>query len=114
MPISIQERLQEYYRRLSDHPPVSSAPEALMLVINLLNEVEDELSGLPRIDPPPSPSQPDGRMYPPLQDYIEYNPDGSIWARSKAHNIKISADGSIQILNRRSQQIELEKPGVRL
>jgi hypothetical protein len=113
-PISIQERLQEYYRRLKESPPASSATEGLELVINLLNEVEDELSGLPRTDPPPSPGKPDGRMYPPLADYTARNSDGSILARTKAHSINISADGSIQILNRRSQQVELEKTGARL
>jgi len=36
------------------------------------------MSGIPRKNPPPAPNMPDGRMYPPLDDFTIRNPDGSI------------------------------------
>lgn len=111
-PIPITQRLEEYFRRLRDAPPASSADEGLTLVCNLLDKVEDELSGIPKKDPSPAPDMPDGRMYPPLADYVKRCSDGSLIARSRAHNIKIEADGSITILNRKSGKIEMMKPGV--
>ena len=109
--LSISQRLTEYFRRLSDAPPASSAAEALTLVCDLLDQVEDELSGILKQDPPPSPGMSDGRIYPPLADYIKLHPDGSLTARSRSHNIEIGADGTITIVNRRSKYLEIFKAG---
>lgn len=45
--------------------PASSAEQALELLASVLNQVEDELSGIPF---QPERWQNDGRMYPPLAD----------------------------------------------
>ncbi len=107
--VSIHERLKEFYRRLNQASPAKSADEALKLVCDTLNQVEDELSGISRQNPPPSPNKPDGRMYLPLEDYTKRNSDGSITAKSKAHTINIGSNGSITIINRRTKKIEFQK-----
>ncbi len=109
----ISQRLQEYFRRLTDAPPADSADEALSLVCDLLDQVEDELSGIPKQDPSPAPNMSDGRMYPPLADYVNRHPGGSLTARSRAHTIEIGADGTITIINRRSKNVEIIKHGAR-
>jgi hypothetical protein len=111
---SIALRLQEYFRRLTDAPPASSADEALALVCDLLDEVEDELSGIPKREPPPSPGMSDGRMYPPLADRIKHYPDGGLIAISRAHTVEIASDGSITIVNKKSKEIEIIKAGRRV
>ena len=78
-----QQRLDEYYNRLRRQPPSTTAEEALDRLEQTLIEVEDELSGIPRSDPPPPPRMPDGRMYPPQEDNITRNPAGSITAYTK-------------------------------
>jgi len=55
--------LDEYFRRLDKGSAPSSADDALQRVNRTLDEVEDELSGVPR-NPNPG-LEPDGRMYPP-------------------------------------------------
>lgn len=107
--VPIQKRLEEFYHRLDKASSAKSADEALKLVCDTLNQVEDELSGIPCKNPPPSPSEPDGRMYPPQEDYTKRNNDGSITAKSKAHTIDISSNGSITIINRRTKKIEFQK-----
>jgi hypothetical protein len=109
--IPIQQRFQEYLERLNSSPPADSADSALQQLRYYLEQVEDELSGIPKKSPPPTPNMPDGRMYPPLEDYIRRNSDGTISARSKGHNISIGADGSITITDRKTGEIVLNKPG---
>jgi hypothetical protein len=109
--LPIPRRLEEYFNRLGKAERANSAEEGLKQVQEILNQVEDELSGIPKQSPPPPPNMPDGRMYPPLEDFITRNPDGSISARSRGHNINISSDGSITITNRTSGNIEFSKPG---
>ncbi|MDJ0648976.1 MAG: hypothetical protein QNJ60_09730 [Xenococcaceae cyanobacterium MO_188.B19] len=107
--VPIQERLEEFYRRLDKASSAKSADEAFKLVCDTLNQVEDELSGIPCKNPPASPSKPDGRMYPPQEDYTKRNNDGSIEARSKGHKIEIGSNGSITIINKKTQKIEFQK-----
>jgi hypothetical protein len=61
------ERLEKFYERLRDAPASSSRTEALALIARILNEVEDEMSGIPynpRVYEDRS-APTDGRMYPP-------------------------------------------------
>ena len=60
-----QQRLDEYYNRLRRQSLSTTAGGALDRLEQTLMEVEDELSGVSRSDPPPPPRMPDGRMYPP-------------------------------------------------
>jgi hypothetical protein len=109
--VPIPQRIQEYYRRLREAPNARSAEEGLQQVRDILNKVEDDLSGIPMKNPPPPPKMPDGRMYPPLDDFTTRHPNGSITAESRGHKIKIGADGSITITSKKSEQVEFSKPG---
>ena len=106
-----QQRLEEYYNRLRGQQPSTNAQRALDRLEQTLIEVEDDLSGIPRSDPPPPRNTTDGRMYPPLDDSIIRNTDGSISATTKRHDIEIGNDGSITIRNRQTGQIDFQQPG---
>lgn len=105
------QRLTEYYNRLRGQPPSTTAEEALARVRNTLTQVEDELSGIPRQEPPPPPNRPDGRMYPPFEDRITVHPYGRITAQTRGHDISIGKDGSITITNRQTGRVEFQQPG---
>ncbi len=107
---TIRQRIDEFYKRLKKAPKAKNADEALGQVRSKLDEVEDELSGVPKKNPPPPPKESDGRMYPPLDDFIKRNADGSITATTRGHNIKLGADGSITITSRKTGDIEFQKP----
>ena len=109
-PATIPERLREFFKRLREEPKATNADEALAQLNRTLNAVEDELSGVVRKDPPPAPNMPDGRMYPPLADNIVRNADGSLSARTRGHNIRCGADGSITITNRKTGNVDFHKP----
>lgn len=111
MPLSMAERLQEYYRRLAADPPAVSVSEAMDQMSRRLDEVEDEASGIPKQSPPPQPEQPDGRMYPPQEDSIRRMADGGIAARTRGHRVVIGRDGSIVVTNLTTGQVEFTKPG---
>lgn len=107
---TLRERLDEFYRRLLAAPKTSTADEALSLLGRTLNEVEDELSGVAKADPPPPPpGEADGRMYPPQEDFIRRYPDGSLTAETRRHTIDITADGQITIRHRRTGDVEFER-----
>ena len=59
---SRSERLAEFFRRLMQAPPARSYDEAFGQVSRILNEVEDELSG---VEYNMKNAGFDGRMYPP-------------------------------------------------
>lgn len=106
-----KQRLEEYYNRLRGQSPSTTAEEALGRVVQTLIEVEDDLSGIPRSDPPPAIGQSDGRMYPPQADNILRHADGTITAASRRHDILIGDDGSITITNRRTGQVDFHQNG---
>jgi hypothetical protein len=109
MAVSMQERLNEVYRRLAASEPPISAAESLKRICRILNEVEDEFSGVSRQDPPPVPGEGDGRMYPPQSDFTTRHEDGSITAITKNHLIEIAVNGEIVIKNRRTNGVEFPK-----
>lgn len=111
IPLTRTQRLTEYFNRLRQQPASRTAEETLVRLSQTLMEVEDELSGIPRQEPPPPPNRPDGRMYPPQADNIRRLPDGSITARTAGHRIEIGADGSITIRNVRTGDIDFHQPG---
>lgn len=94
MGTSRRERLDELYRRLAIAPAPTSAEAALELICRTLEKVEDEMSGIPKADPPPQPGSDDGRMYPPQGDYVDRKMDGGITARTRRHRIIISPNGT--------------------
>jgi hypothetical protein len=109
--MTIGERLAEFYRRLSTLPAAQSASEALDQISQTLEEVEDQLRGIPKQSPPPPPDMPDGRMYPPLANFTRTMPGGGMEARTRGHVIHLGPGGSIGIRNKRNGAIEFEKPG---
>jgi hypothetical protein len=62
-----RERLTEIYRRLALATPAASGTDALDLIALTMNQVEDQLSGVP-FDP--ENWQNDGRLYPPQPDSL--------------------------------------------
>ena len=109
-----KERLQEFYRRLHLAPHAHSSNEALRQIQRIMYKVEDELSGIPRREPPPAPDEPsDGRMYPPIGDepFTLELPDGGKRIRTAGHSIILTDDGGIEIINRKTGVTEFKKAG---
>ncbi|MES4904606.1 MULTISPECIES: hypothetical protein [unclassified Streptomyces] len=98
--LSPPERLAIVYQRLEELGPTRSARAALHQLSTVLNQVEDEYSGVPR-DPNPG-LKFDGRMYPPREDFIHHTPDGGLEATTKGNKIYLSADGQLRIDSRRT------------
>lgn len=87
----------------------ASAEEAYALVAEILNQVEDELSGVP-FDP--SSWKTDGRLYPPQEDnrhLVLGHPLVNRY-RSVAHNLFIGSNGAIEIQTVRGDVL-LQKAG---
>lgn len=90
------ERLAEFLRRMEAAPPCGSEKEAMTLIADVLNAVENELSG---ITAKPDTLGDDGRMYPPMDDArrdVAGKPDLCRY-RTRGHNTFVSADGAIRI-----------------
>ena len=94
--LSKGERLRIVYERLFDAPPAATANDALRLLSEVLNAVEDEFSSVPYN---PLSWQSDGRMYPPQLDSERPVPGNPLLRRfrSKRHNTFFGANGSILI-----------------
>jgi hypothetical protein len=107
--MELHERLKILFGRIANASACSNAQEALELISRLTESVEEELSGMPKIDPPPI--EPTGRMYPPQADYVFPQPDGSILARTRKHRIVCGTDGSITIIHVKTKKVEIAKPG---
>ncbi len=75
----------------------------------MLEQVENEFSGVPMPAVTPHPSVVDGRMYRPLEDYVLRQQNGDILAMTRGHRIEISAHGAIRVLNKVTRQVEFEK-----
>lgn len=104
-----RKRLQELYRRLALTPKAGSSEAALCELCEMLDQVENEFSGVSQTATIPAPSENDGRMYRPLEDHVVRKADGSILAVTRGHRVEISSDGSLQIVNKATRQVEFEK-----
>jgi hypothetical protein len=103
------ERLTELLRRLEAATTCAAANEALELLADTLNDVENQMSGVPF-----NPSYPldDGRMYPPREDArreVEGRPD-LLRYRTRNHNIYVSSEGALRIEEVRGRTCLLSKP----
>jgi len=110
MPPGKHERFQEFLTRLEQSPNASSRDEALTLLSETLNAVEDELADIPYQQ---DCWQTDGRMYPPQEDNargLEERSDVTRY-RSKQHNTYIRDNGAIEIQDINGATL-FEKPGV--
>src|SRR5690606_6750703 len=90
------ERFQEFLKRLSAAPPAGSGSDALTLLREMLNAVEDQLSGIAY---QPEQWQNDGRIYPPQEDNARDVPgrDDLVRYRSRGHSTWIRNNGAIEI-----------------
>lgn len=109
MTVSKAERLAEFLRRLEVAEPASSFEEAMKLLEETLNAVENELTTIP-FDPTNWIA--DGRMYPPQEDSRRSvsGRNDLVRYRSRGHNTWISANGAIRI-DEVNGQCVINKPG---
>ena len=108
-PLSVRERLTIFFERLRQAPPCASADDALALVCQTLDAVEDEWSGIEKN--PNAGFKFDGRMYPPRADFTYPQSDGSKIALIKGHEVRLGINGSISIRSRSSGAEEFSKGG---
>jgi len=98
--------LGEFYRRLAEASPQISADAALQQFGMILDQVEDDLSGVAKHVSPPKIGDRDGRMSPPLDDHIQRHHDGDLTAFTRGHRLKIDSAGRVEIFDRRTRMRE--------
>lgn len=104
------ERVAELVRRLEACPATGNAEEALRLVTTVLEEIEDQHSGVPN---DPSSPMADERIWPPIARYhfaIDGRPDLDGY-RQRGHDTILGANGAILIRTRRDARTILDKAG---
>lgn len=110
MGLTRAERFALFIERLAAEPPATDARAALSQLRRVLNEVEDEHSGVPYR---PENWLRDGRLYPPMDDRV--GPDrerpGSLIAFSLAHTSYFGANGAIRVYDARRYTVVLDKAG---
>jgi len=106
--MKMQDRLDEFCRRLLAEPACASKDEAFDLLSRTLIGVEDEFSGI-AFDP--AFPRDDGRMYPPQKDAHRTTPghDDLHRYRSRQHNTYFSESGAILIIDLAMGRV-LDKP----
>lgn len=109
MTYSKAERLAIFMERFAHSAASASADEAYALVAATLNQVEDELSGVP-FDP--DNWKTDGRLYPPQEDnkHLVLGHPLVTRYRSVAHNMFIGSNGAVEIQTLRGDVL-LQKAG---
>jgi hypothetical protein len=104
------ERLSEFFRRLRLAPDCSNWLEARRQLEDILNAVEDELSGIP-FNPDAASAPPDGRIYPPHDKYLRDSgsPLVHLFGQTR-HRTAFGVNGAVKI-TRPDGTVELDKPG---
>lgn len=93
--LSKKERLEIFRQRLNAAQAARSADEALLLLRNTLNEVEDEFSGVVYN---PELWESDDRMYPPHEDNRRYQEGPCRRYRSVKHHTFVGENGALRIV----------------
>ena len=107
---SKSERMAEFVRRLLAGRPAGTFDEAYAQLSITLNEVEDELTGIPYN---PATWRTDGRMYPPQADNVfevSGRPEVRM-LRSVKHRTYIGTKGAIEIRDIDHDRVMMSKPG---
>ena len=107
--LSKSERLRIFIERMDLAEPAGDEKEALDLLSNTLNEVEDEHTSIPY---QPDEWMYDGRMYPPGSDNKRTFSKNVSRYRSINHNTLIGTNGSIKIVTITNNETLLDKPGL--
>lgn len=104
------ERLKEFFRRLAAVPSASDHDGVMKQVVDILNQVEDEMTSIPY---DPTYPRNDGRMYPPQPDSkkVVHGRKNVARYRSKGHSTLIGSNGAIQIIDHASGDVVFNKPG---
>lgn len=103
------ERLQEYFRRLSNATPAASFDQGYQMLCEIMTRVENELTGLP--DDPTRWKEID-RMFPPGMDCMRSIPDSAVKAFDHLRHVTyIASNGAIEIRKRRSIETKFSKRG---
>lgn len=105
------ERLQVFFRRLTEGKAANTADEARVLLETVLNGVEDEHSGIP-YNPLSADtlSMADGRMYPPCDDNERGSTERFRRFRTKGNVVYFGMNGSIRIESLQGR-VFVDKPG---
>jgi hypothetical protein len=108
---SVLKRLRAIQALLDAAKPASDHDEALALLTRIVNEYEDEHSGI-RYAPEDARTIRDGRIYPPEPDSEKPSTvPGARRYRTRGHNVYIGSAGAIAFENAKSEAIEFSKPG---
>lgn len=100
------ERLHEFFQRLSNAGPVASFEEAYRLLCATLDQVEDDLSGLPNR---PDQWMTSDRMFPPQEDRMSSVPESTVKRFDNLRHITyIAQNGAIEIRSRRLKAGQIE------
>jgi hypothetical protein len=104
-----RERLQLIQERLEKAPCASTHDEAFTMLANIVNEVENEHSGVPY---DPTAWMADGRIYPPQLDskracQVQF----ACRYRTKGHHVFIGDHGAVVFQSVATMRIEFSKPG---
>lgn len=95
------DRLRIFFERLNEAPPADSCESALTLLVETLNGVEDEFSGVPY---DANAWKDDGRLYPPDREFEQESGIAGVrMFRQRGHKTFIAPNGAFRI--------ELSKPG---
>lgn len=105
-----RERVVELVRRLDAAAPSNNAEEAQDLVTTVLDQIEDEHSGV--VNDPSSPLA-DERIWPPIAKYFFALPDRDDLDgyRRRGHETIIRSNGAILIRTRVGALVILDKAG---
>lgn len=109
MKVPKAQRLQEIYRRLAEAPAAGTFDEMRAQLADVVNAVEDELTGVPY---DPANWRTDGRIYPVYDDNVfevAGHPRVTL-LRARKNLVYIGDNGSIEIRNATGQAV-FRKPG---
>lgn len=102
------QRLELIVARLQNSHPASDEQGARELVDRVVNEVEDQYSG---VEARPNEDLNDGRLYPPAERFRSKDSTHDVSCfKLKGHYIFFGVNGSIRITDRQKQLV-LDKPG---